>query len=145
MNIFKSPKPQIPPPYDPTAQATGIGASIAQAHDIAQRRVDASLHAAQMQAMHNSAMMNHPTMMPSRVHTMAKPSAWEDVRRLEMIAMRLHLQEGMEYPFQHISTAAIADKVFVFVVQNDQSVTLEDDRAMFPSDVLITQLRLLMK
>lgn len=68
----------------------------------------------------------------------------EDGRKV-MIAMRLRLDEGDRFPFQHLSTAKTDDKVFVFVVQNDQPVILEDESALFPSDTLTTQLRLLMK
>ena len=49
------------------------------------------------------------------------------------------------HPFQYMSSAYAGDKVFVFVVQDNQAVTLEDDATMFPSDQLITQLRLLEK
>lgn len=66
----------------------------------------------------------------------------DDSRKI-MIAMRLRLDDGGGWPFQHISTALANDKVFVFVVQNGQPVTLEDDASLFPSDRLISQLILL--
>lgn len=65
--------------------------------------------------------------------------------RRTMLGMRLHVREGDELPFDSIHTSLGKEKVFVFIVQNDQAVTLEDDRHMFPSDVLITQLRLIQK
>ena len=70
-------------------------------------------------------------------------SIFEDSHRLRMIAMRLHLNQGVKFPFQHISTAVTTDHVLVFVVQKDQYVVLKDDRGLFPSDTLVTQLRLL--
>jgi len=68
-----------------------------------------------------------------------------DNARKMMIAMRLRLEDGVYFPFEHLSTAKAGDKVFIFVVQNNQPVTLEDEAGMFPSDTLVTQLRLLMK
>ena len=65
--------------------------------------------------------------------------------RHQMLAMRLRLSEGEKFPFDDIHTSLGKEKVFVFVVQNDQAVTLEDDPLMFPSDLLITQLRLIAK
>lgn len=65
--------------------------------------------------------------------------------RMKMIAMRLRLHEGQKIPYHDLFTSLAGDKVFVFVVQDNQAVTLEDDAALFPSDTLITQLRLLDK
>jgi len=61
----------------------------------------------------------------------------------EMLATRLRLPRMAEFPFQHISLAETSEKVLVFVVQNDAYVVLEDGKDLFPSDALITQLRLL--
>lgn len=68
----------------------------------------------------------------------------EDYRN-RILCMRLRIPDGGMIPFQHLSTALAGDKVFVFVVQDNQAVTLEDTAALFPSDQLITQLRLLDK
>lgn len=68
-----------------------------------------------------------------------------DSWRMRALAMRLRISEGHQLPFQHLSTAWTGEKVFVFVVEHDQAVTLEDDANLFPSDVLITQLRLIAK
>lgn len=68
-----------------------------------------------------------------------------DLWRMRALAMRLRISEGHQLPFQHLSTAWTGEKVFVFVVEHDQAVTLEDDANLFPSDVLITQLRLIAK
>jgi len=74
---------------------------------------------------------------------MAADDISTDNWRLYALAMRLRVREGHKLPFQHLSTALAGDKVFVFVVVKDQAVTLEDDHLLFPSDTLITQLRLL--
>lgn len=65
--------------------------------------------------------------------------------RLEMIAMRLRIPQGQKWPFDYVNTAVGNEKIFVFIVQDDQPVILEDSKALFPSDVLITQLRLIQK
>ena len=65
--------------------------------------------------------------------------------RMKLIAMRLRIPEGNKIPYQDLFTSFSDDKVFVFVVQDGQAVTLEDTATMFPSDQLITQLRLLNK
>lgn len=67
----------------------------------------------------------------------------DDNERLKMICMRMRFAARTLIPFQHLSTAKCGDKVFIFVVQNDQPVVLEDETSMFPSDQLITQLRLI--
>lgn len=68
-----------------------------------------------------------------------------DSWRMRAIAMRLRIPQGSKHPFQHLSTAWTGEKVFVFVVENDQAVVLEDGSALFPSDTLVTQLRLIQK
>jgi hypothetical protein len=60
-----------------------------------------------------------------------------------MLAMRMRWVDGNVLPLQHISIHVTEKVAFVFVVQNDKAVTLEDDPNMFPSDQLITQLRII--
>lgn len=65
---------------------------------------------------------------------------------LQMIAMRLHLNEGETYPFDFMEAHRIDEsKVVVFLVNDKQPMMLEDDGHLFPSDLLITKLRLIMK
>lgn len=63
---------------------------------------------------------------------------------MQMIAMRLRITEGYIMPLPHMS-AYVNDKVaIVFVVNKDNKpLAIEDDVNLFPSDALITQLRLL--
>lgn len=72
-------------------------------------------------------------------------SIYDEGSRRRMIAMRLRLADGVPWPFQSLHTALSQDgtKVFVFVVQKDTPVTLSDDAGLFPSDALVTQLRLI--
>lgn len=65
---------------------------------------------------------------------------------LQMIQMRLSrgVKEGQKIlPFQHIDAYVSEKTAVVFMVINDKPVTIEDDVGLFPSDNLITQLRLL--
>ena len=55
------------------------------------------------------------------------------------------LRQSVDTSFQYFDTAYVGDVVHVFLVVNDQTLGLTDEFAMFPSDNLITQLRLLMK
>ena len=60
-----------------------------------------------------------------------------------MIYMRLHLAMH-ERPFQFLECYRDnSERVHVFIVQDDRPVTLIDEWGLFPSDMLITQLRLL--
>lgn len=81
----------------------------------------------------------------SRTHTYTTPN-WSP---LQMIMVRLAgvgaPVGGYKHDFQFLSAHIGSDKAFVFIVHNEQAVTLEDDRGLFPSDRLITQLRTLMK
>lgn len=109
---------------------------------------------AQQQALHNQTAYQELYAQQQR-YEMQMMRANEKMRRMVdvsddegrkiMIAIRLRLDEGDIFPFEHLSSARTSDKVYVFVVQNETPVTLEDDIALFPSDTLITQLRLLMK
>jgi hypothetical protein len=62
--------------------------------------------------------------------------------RIAMIEMRLRMPFGAS-GFSHISTAMTEEKVLVFAVVRDQYTVLEDEIGLFPSDALITQLRLI--
>ena len=63
---------------------------------------------------------------------------------ISMISMRLHLKSGDYFPLPHIDAYLGPNCAIVFVVTKDhKAVIIEDDSALFPSDTLITQLRLL--
>jgi hypothetical protein len=65
--------------------------------------------------------------------------------RRRAIGTRLQLNEGELFPFDELETALGTDVVYVMVVVNGKGVMLEDERGLFPSDTLITQLRLISK
>jgi hypothetical protein len=61
----------------------------------------------------------------------------------EMLSMRMRWTGG-DNPFTHVDIQTAGEKAFVWIITKDaQSVVLEDEAAMFPSDKLITQIRML--
>jgi hypothetical protein len=66
---------------------------------------------------------------------------------LAMIYSRLRVAPTEPSPFDHIHAARVdgTDTVVVLVVNNKQHVVIEDGYELFPSDRLVTQLRLLAK
>lgn len=67
-----------------------------------------------------------------------------EIHPVGMISMRLHLTEGAKFPLPHIDAYICNGVAIVFVITKDfKPIIIEDDPALFPSDTLITQLRLL--
>lgn len=46
-------------------------------------------------------------------------------------------------PFDHLAVHKAKEKVILFIVKNGEPITLEDQKELFPSDELVTKLRLL--
>jgi hypothetical protein len=65
-----------------------------------------------------------------------------DLRAVEMILMRLHVSS---FPFEFINAHLSGEVVHVFVITEGKPVVFSDDYPLFPSDKLITQLRLIGK
>jgi hypothetical protein len=63
---------------------------------------------------------------------------------MAMMEMRLRVRHGDLKASLHGlgTTFEGGDKVFVHFVRNDELVVFEDDAGLFPSDALITKLRL---
>jgi hypothetical protein len=59
------------------------------------------------------------------------------------LCVRLRMQQGEGFPLEFIDFHVAADKVYVFTVSKGGAAIIEDDRNLFPSDSLITALRLL--
>ena len=91
------------------------------------------------------------TMSSSGYDTYSQYDICSSDARMHWLAIRLRVRdtdsELIDMGLEHISThyTGGADKVFVFVVQDGKPVTLEDDASLFPSDKLITALRLIKK
>lgn len=66
-------------------------------------------------------------------------------QRLKLLSLRLRITEGT-FPksFTDLHTSRDGDTVFVFVTLKGKAVTLEDNAGLFPSDTLVSQIRLLM-
>lgn len=61
---------------------------------------------------------------------------------MRVLASRLRMREGDMYPL-HIDFCVKPEKVYVFVVGDNGATIIEDDPNLFPSDALITALKLL--
>lgn len=63
---------------------------------------------------------------------------------MQALMFRLHIKANEAMPFPFLSVFFTKDKALVFVVgKEEQYSVIEDDKALFPSDSLITALRLL--
>lgn len=65
---------------------------------------------------------------------------------MNMLSMRMRWHNMIRAPFEHISVYYNTSHptAFVFIVHEGKPVTLCDDAALYPSDQLISQLRLLL-
>lgn len=62
---------------------------------------------------------------------------------MQLLFGRMRWDKYIAPPLEHISMYVTPSSAIVFVVKNGVPTTIEDDPNMFPSDTLITQLRLL--
>lgn len=63
---------------------------------------------------------------------------------IRMLAMRLRWSDGQPLPYMHLYVTRVDNEVIVVVVNTGQApVVMQDGWDLFPSDTLITQLRLL--
>lgn len=84
-------------------------------------------------------------MLNSHTHQITNTAMKVDPMELfkRLLAGRMRWAEGKRHPFEFLDIH-VTDKVaLVFIVNDSKPVTLEDDPALFPSDDLITRLRLL--
>lgn len=77
----------------------------------------------------------------------AEASRYPVPSNLDKLSMRMGWRGSHIKTFQHIDIVALPTKVMVWAITKDdfQSIVIEDDSSMFPSDTLVTQLRLLEK
>jgi hypothetical protein len=90
--------------------------------------------------------------MPSHAHTFTAgvgtqatvPPQWGEQHLQSMLASRMNWGYGTKCPFQRVLPWKVTiDKVVVFVALETEAILIEDDANLYPSDALITQLRLL--
>lgn len=67
-----------------------------------------------------------------------------EAKFMHLLAMRMRWEEGLRIPFEHLSLHATDQQAFVFVVHKGEATILDDDPGLFPSDELITKLRLIL-
>lgn len=85
------------------------------------------------QAAKHWKLAEHPPLGGPRAYT-----------NIGMLAVRMGVQEGEKFPFEHIDVRKVTDqKLIVLVVNKGDYVVIEDDADLFPSDKLVTQLRML--
>jgi len=80
------------------------------------------------------AAYGYPLHTPPRVYSLR-----------EKLEMRMNWQPSVNIVgFSHMDLHSVGDKAFIWIVTNDgQSVVLEDEAALFPSDALITKVRMM--
>lgn len=83
-----------------------------------------------------------PSVLGAQIFRDPPHFATKPVSLKEMVKMRMRWTE-VPFPFFECHQPTGSDKVFVFFVKDDQAVILEDEAGLFPSDSLITKLRLL--
>lgn len=76
-----------------------------------------------------------------KVGAAIKSEGW----RRRAIYVRLQLPDGEKLPFDGLETLLGDEMVYIMVVVRGKGVMLEDERGLFPSDTLLTQLRLLVQ
>jgi hypothetical protein len=107
-------------------------------HEIELRK---KIHEIELRKRIMETRMMHPmSPFPDSVFGVERPPT-----SFEMLAMRMRWIGGSSHPFESVITHVVGDKAFVWIITKDKfdSVVLEDDAAMYPSDTLITQIRLL--
>lgn len=61
----------------------------------------------------------------------------------EKLAMRLNMPRGATFGFDWMNIYEGPNTVFVFIVQGEKAIILEDPVALFPSDKIVAQVRLM--
>ena len=68
---------------------------------------------------------------------------WSETHLYDMLASRMGWDADKRCPFKRVVPCRVTEKVVVFVVAGDDALVLSDEALMYPSDALITQIRLL--
>lgn len=75
--------------------------------------------------------------------TTGSSTDWSSEALMRMVAMRMRTREGERMRFDFINAYKNGESVVVFFVHDGHPNFVEDDWGMFPSDALITKLRLI--
>jgi hypothetical protein len=109
---------------------------------------DRTLWEQELRSYYEEDMSLDPHVMNKIKMQMAEKAAADKNRVLgliEMIGVRFFGKATKELPFDKLDAYRGTDKVFVFLGHNGEASILEDDPNLFPSDKLITSLRLVAK
>ena len=97
------------------------------------------------QVLGPSGWLNSPT-----TATAPRRTNLDNDRLLDMLAMRMrweksyaHMDNAYPTPFLDVVVSQRPGTVLVMIVMNEEHLVLEDDELMFPSDKLITKIRML--
>jgi hypothetical protein len=91
-----------------------------------------------------SSLLNQPMGQYAPVPT-TKDMRESQEGRKAMLRMRVSGSVNGNLPVSFLEMYRTGDTVFVFIVANGAAIILEDNAGLFPSDTLISQLRLLEK
>jgi hypothetical protein len=122
-----------------TSESNLSGGRVSGTYTLSEAAKDAltSTELKRMLQAQQAVIMNSPTLYPN------VPKTWT---LRDKILMRLDMPDGYHIGFHHLDAVRLNDeKMAVFVVFDGKHCTLEDDAHLFPSDTLITQLRILRK
>ena len=76
----------------------------------------------------------------------AVPNKWAEVNLQKMLASRFGWDIDGLCPFKRVVPYKVTDEqVVVFVVAGDEAVLFHDEAALYPSDALMTQMRILIE
>ena len=141
-NPFREPESNMAFTKDPHLGATSIAGDFDTEEYIQKLYREQAM--TDLYSRRNTYPVKYPDLRVSRHHMMTKSESIEHREfRVKLLAMRLRVEEDAPLPWSFIETAFENDTVFVFVLSGGKPVVLEDDANLFPSDTLITQLRLL--
>jgi len=108
----------------------------------AQKHIAVGIRAMQERKFHDlvtigKSWVDEPPVLPHR------NSMETSANRRDMIGMRLHCDPN-KFPFPHFNTMYDGETVYISLVVRNQGVMLTDPASEYPSDTLMTQLRLLL-
>lgn len=108
---------------------------------------------AMVQAMQNSIAAHQHSIQTSgngqhshgmHTHTVGRVEPWH-IRKVKALRARLDVLEGKDLPFAFLQVVEGEDAAYLVIAVKEKSkpIVIEDDLGLFPSDTLITQLRLM--
>lgn len=117
-----------------------IDAHLQKLMEMQQRSDQAKLTAMQAAAQ----ALSHPQMIAGQYGGPATPPPRAVPSLEEQLRVRMRWANFGDHKFHTLATRMTEEKAFVWVITHEgKSVVLEDDKDLYPSDSLVTQLRVL--